>query len=756
MESFVGRVRSVVYKNEDFHIFSMETSGRDVFDLGRKVTCKGRLFGILGIAPGVPLRVLGTWVTDPKFGRQFDLRGWEPWSDTDQGVESFLTTCMGLDPIRVDLLVQTFSTDLFRVLTEEPIRLLTVPGMSESEAKDLQMAWGYARASVELSEFFVHQDVSSVQMKGVFDAFGAEAKRVLQENPYRLLEIDGWAFSQVDEVADSLGISRTDPRRFEGACLWVLRESSKSGHLFVRRGDFPATLKGLLRNSEVDAFDEMTLSTDLNAAVLRLAERAAVHVDPSVGVYLPANHRHERDAASQLARFLTPLSLELNLDDFLNSYETLFQITLSPDQREAVAQLVRSRVLVLTGLPGTGKTTVIRTIVHLFDRLGITFSLMAPTGIAAKRLSSVTGKPAGTIHRTFRFNGEIWGFDRQNKYPIGAMIVDEMSMVDQELFYRILDALQEGTILVLVGDDAQLSSVGPGNVLREMIRCEAIPTVRLTQIFRQAEASDIILNSHRINRGEGIDSGSESSDFRFLSINDEEKIAALIVAMARKLKGRDANFQVLSPKYEGTVGVMALNDRLREALNPPQPGKKELVMGPFTYREGDRLMVIQNDYDLGVYNGDMGKLLSIHRDHFLVRIHGGGEEGLDMHVEIPRREVPTKLRLAYAITVHKSQGSEFDTVILPIVRGQGRMLQRNLFYTAVTRAKTRVWLLGDSIAVERSIANDQVVQRNTNFCRAVLASVKALRAGGVDAGDDHPLASGGSDGGAADPSTSPA
>lgn len=728
METFVGRVTGIIFKNEGFHIFTVEPSGRNGLSLGRKIVCKGTLFGLSAISPGVPLELFGNWVMDPRFGRQFDLRGWGPWADSEMGIETFLRVCLNVDEVKITNLLDTFSTDLFRVLNDEPEKISTVPGFDEDSTKSLISMWAYARSSSELSTFFAEQNVNSIQMKALFDTFGAEAKKILEENPYRLLEVDGFAFNLVDEVADRLGVPRDDPRRFEGAALWVLREASNSGHLYVRRGDLAQSLLTLTKSLEVDTFGDVNLPEELNSAVLRLEARNSVKIDPQAGVYLRDNFMYERESAAHLARFLSPLNLEVDLQEFVSTYETLHQISLSDAQKEAVQKLLNTRVLVLTGLPGTGKTTVVRTIVGLFDRVGISVSLMAPTGIASKRLSAVTGKPAATIHRTLRYNGEEWGYHRHNKYPVGALIVDEMSMVDQELFYRVLDALNEDTILVFVGDDAQIPSVGPGNVLRELIHCPAIPTVRLTQIFRQAEQSDIIRNSHLINRGVNIAPGGESSDFRFVPISEDSKIQELIVEMASKLKSRDESFQVLSPKYEGDVGVSSLNDRLRERLNPASPGKKEWAAGPFKFREGDRLMVIKNDYDLNIFNGDMGKLVAIYADHFLVRIHGGGEDGLDMHVEVPRKEVLQKLRLAYAITVHKSQGSEFGTVILPIVRGQGRMLQRNLFYTAVTRAKSKVWLLGDSIAVQKAIANDTVIQRNTSFGRAIIEAVEAHKA----------------------------
>lgn len=723
MESFTGRISSIIHKSDDYYILSVEPS--NPFEYSRKVTTKGRVFGIREVSPGVTLEFRGRWVTHPKFGRQFDLSGWAPWAETETAVENFLI-CLGVPEVQANLIVSRLGVKTFEVFENDSGRLRDVPGLDEATMEQVLSLWDSAQTSADLSSFFADHDVSSQQMSALFEGFGSQARTIVEENPYRLLEIEGWPFAKVDEVAERLGVAREDPRRFEGAALWVLREESRNGHLCVRRGDIPTRLLELIRAADVDPFDDVDLSGEMARAIERLAVRGSVHVNPNRGVYLFSNYFFEHESAQHLARFLTPLQIDVDLPEFISTYETIQQIQLSTAQKEGLEKILTNKVLVLTGLPGTGKTTVIKTIVGLFERAGISFSLMAPTGIAAKRLATVTNHRAATIHRTLRYDGQVWGFDRHNRYPIGAVIVDEMSMVDQELFYRVLDALEESTILILVGDDAQLPSVGPGNVLRELIRCSKVATVRLTQIFRQAEASDIILNSHRINAGENIKPGSDTSDFRFVSVADEDRIAQLVIQMAIKLKGRDANFQILSPKYEGVVGVNNLNDRLREVLNPPGAGKREWTAGPLKFREGDRVMVIRNDYNLGVYNGDMGKIISVYSDRFVVRVHGAGEDGLDTHVTFKTNEIVQKLRLAYAITVHKSQGSEFDTVILPMVKSQGRMLQRNLFYTAVTRAKQKVWILGDSTALTRAINNDRVVLRNTGFSDAISRAIEGL------------------------------
>jgi exodeoxyribonuclease V alpha subunit len=371
----------------------------------------------------------------------------------------------------------------------------------------------------------------------------------------------------------------------------------------------------------------------------------------------------------------------------------------------------------------------VRALVRLFEAAKISFNLMAPTGIAAKRLAHVTGHPASTIHRALGYDGVEWKHGPNNRFITDAVIVDEVSMVDQELCYRLLSSLQDSTMLVFVGDDAQLPSVGPGNVLRELVACKDVPSIRLTKIFRQSQGGDIVSNSHLINQGDFpvLGNPKDNTEFGYICLSEEEKILSYIVRMARRLKDRDANFQVLTPKYDGVVGVNSLNSALRDILNPEGPpewkGKHQ------HFRLGDRLMIIKNNYQKGIYNGDVGKLLYTGNDRLVVRVYGVGNN-MDQEVAFTAGEAETYLRLAYAITVHKSQGSEFDTILMPVVNSQGRMLQRNLLYTAVTRAKKKVWLLGEESAIRRAIANNKVVSRNTVFADAI---------SGVIGKSEHPL-----------------
>ena len=755
MATIYGCVTNIRHQGEDFSIFGMAVDSAEPAIDKREVVVSGHLYGLAQVKVGVTIGIVGEWVDHPKYGRQIQPFGWMPYARTSSDVERFLGSCLyGFEnPDLTRLLVTRYGTDVYAKLREAPdeIRSLFEADDPRRVAVDRAIAgWQQAYSMSALAAFLRDNDLGISQVRAIFETFGNDAVNIIAENPYRLVAVEGFSFTKADRLAKRLGIDKNDGRRLEGAILAILWQESRQGHLCVRRGDLRTLLDDMMAAEAVEAFAIRELPEAIMSAVDRMVASKTIVLDPNAGIYLPDLYRYERDAASKLARFVTPSKLDVDISQFLLEHEKTHAIALSEAQREAVRLLIENRVLVLTGGPGTGKTTLVRTFVRLFKQTGITCQLMAPTGIAAKRLAAVTGDDAATVHRTFGYNGRRWQFNNFNKFNVGAVIVDEMSMVDQELFYRILDALHPNTMLVLVGDDAQLPSVGPGSVLRELLWCSDIPHVRLTQIFRQAEKSDIVKASHVINRGENLVlmGRAADSDFQFVNCPDENLLADLIVKMAEKLKARDANFQVLSPKYDGITGVTNLNDRLREALNP-DTGKGEWVAGKIHMRIGDRVMVTKNDYDLNVYNGDMGKLHAIHRTELVVKIHGASNDA-DLYVTLSKTKALEMLRLAYAITVHKSQGSEFDTIVMPIVKAHGRMRQRNLFYTAITRARKKVWLLGDPLSVHQAISNDKVILRNTAFGRAVQDEVRTLV--GVDtahgerpsepSGDSHDGAAG--------------
>jgi exodeoxyribonuclease V alpha subunit len=716
-----GRVERVFYNSGTFRIFLFRILESDT-DAShrhlRSTKVSGHLFGISELTPGVVLEVSGEWGRHQKYGVQFKVQSWQPWSRNAGEAQVFLGACIKLfdNWALLQKATQRFGVGIYDALMNGEILEIASDDIERDSLIKAQTDWKKARGLSALADLLQKNGLGPSLVAEVFQHFGLEAVKIISDNPYCLMEIDGFPFFRADLLAASQGIGLEDIRRIKGGVLWTIREQVRQeGHLFVREGDIPLLMDALAKRYSVALFS--TAVTDLFSSVIKavdeLEKSGTLIIDPDVGAYTPDMYFYEREAAKILSNFLEKTDLVVDLDVFLQNYEVANNIKLSDLQREAVETLIVNRVLVVTGAPGTGKTTLIRAFVHLFRQLQISCRLMAPTGIAAKRLANVTETDAQTIHRALRYDGFQWGHDRLYPLHTQAIIVDEFSMVDQELFYRLLVALKPNTMIVLVGDDAQLPSVGPGNVLRELLACKNLPCVRLEHVFRQAETSDIVLAAHKIRRGgTPLDlPKKEETEFQFVPITDETRIAELIVKMAAKLKLRDANFQVLSPKYEGTVGVNNLNSLLRDELNP-DTGQPSYVLPDCQVRVGDRLMIIKNNYKLNVYNGDIGELIGIEKNFLTLRIHGIGRMP-DVEVDISTEEVGVMLKLAYAVTVHRCQGEEFETVILPLVRTQGRMLQRNLFYTAITRARKKVWLLGDVDAVLKAVANDKVIQRNT-------------------------------------------
>lgn len=743
IETISGRVDKVIFEKDGYFILSMFVA--DSSSHAKKVeTARGALYGLSTLKAGVTIQLKGKWSSHPKYGRQFHIQGWEPWARTDLEIEWFLSVCVPgfLDPGFTNMLVRTYKDKTFKALTENAGDIQSNPpeGMDMEALTTAILGWESALATRDLSELLKAGGVTAMDIRSAILRFGTAAPQIIRENPFRLMEIPGFNFPRADKLAMSMGVSPDDPRRLEGAILWGLNDAANQGHLFLRRGEVIKKVVDLCaEHSLMGVSYGRDPNTTFEEATQRLIDRGALILEPGLGVYVPELFMFERESAKLLAAKIVPSPIDVDLARFLEDYERRNKIQLSSAQRSAVEKLAESRVMVLTGLPGTGKTTAVRALVRLFEEAKLSFTLMAPTGIAAKRLSSLAGHPASTIHRALKYDGTTWMHGAHNRYIVDGVIVDEMSMVDQELCFRLLSSLRPETMVVFVGDDAQLPSVGPGNVLRELIDCSVVPSARLTQIFRQSEKGEIVINSHKINRGEALtfEDPRADTEFKFARSGDEDKIQDFIVDIAWKLKSRNENFQVLAPKYDGTVGVTALNNRLRDRLNPVGPA--EWQSGNLHFRLGDRLMVTRNDYRLGVYNGDVGKLVSIHKEHLVVKIHGVGAGGMDMEVEFPVGTAEDKLRLAYAITVHKSQGSEFDTIILPITRSQGRMLQRNLLYTAVTRAKKRVWLIGEELAVHQAIMNNKVMKRNTALSKAVVDAYDEQRAAEFAAAQQAPV-----------------
>lgn len=712
-----GLVRKVTYHSESFYIFDLEEAADEEYGVPSVTTVRGNLFGIQSLRTGVPISVYGKMVQHPQYGLQMAVKSWEPWMKSPSEFREFLYTSIpGFSYDVAEKLCTKYGDKVEEALNNSDALLKQDLDCNPNDLKKAVLGWDKVKAMCALSEMLQGGGLSVTDIEAAFLRFGQESPTIIKSNPFRLMEIPGFDFTKADRLALLMDIPKDSPLRLEGATLWALGEAAQSeGHLFLSRGAVPDIARRA--KTAVHPLPDHNYRDVLKG----LGDRGAVRVEEGLGAYLPDYYRYERHTAQMLAAMLQhkdQQALQIDLGSFLAEFKGATQLDLSEAQEKAVHRLVQDRVLVLTGLPGTGKTTCVKALVRLFTAARVSFRLMAPTGVAAKRLSHVTGQPASTIHRALGYDGIEWKHCEGSPLVTDAVIVDEMSMVDMELCYRLLSALRPDTRVVFVGDDAQLPSVGPGNVLRELVNCSKVPHVRLTKIFRQDGLGEIVQNSHKIHHGEFPDLGDpkSTSEFKFVESSDERKIQEVIIRGAKQLKSRDANFQVLAPKYDGLVGVNALNEALRSVLNPEGPREWR---GKFQhFREGDRVMVVKNNYQKGVFNGDVGKLLHIGSDQLALRIYGISSRD-DAEVYFTTKEADEQLKLAYAITVHRSQGSEFDTVIMPVVSSQGWMLQRNLLYTAVTRAKKTVWLLGQKSAIETAIRNNKVVQRNTALAQVL-------------------------------------
>lgn len=730
-----GTIENIVYQNPDNGYVICEVSSKsegDFYAVGYMPT----------IRPGENAALTGEWVNHPEYGEQFKVELYETIMPSEEtAIIKYLSSGIikGVREATAKKLFETFGKEVFDVLTNDAARVAEIKGISRSRADMICASFNEQRSVQNIIMFLQQYNVGANTAIKIHKIFGSESVRKIKENPYALANsVDGISFKTADMIAFNLGVPKNSPNRIMCAVMYYLREAAyTNGHVYMP--------SDLLKEHTVYNLDITETETE-NAIAELIAERELIadRVDNTDVLYLYGTYHDEKYIAKRIAEIsrdtgrytISVNRAEVETDDF----EQANEITLAKKQREAVITALSSGIMVLTGGPGTGKTTTINAIITIMESLNVKVALTAPTGRAAKRMSQLTNREAKTIHRLLCAqmvgNSHIFSHDKDNPLESDVIILDEASMVDTSLMASFLRAVKPGGRIILSGDSDQLPSVGAGNVLRDIIDSNAVPTVRLTDIFRQSEESLIIVNAHEINNGRMPELTDRTHDFFFMRRLNPKDTAETVVELYRKRLPDTYSLnplndiQVLSPTKKGITGTVELNKVLQESINPPSGIKKEYKYGQTVFREGDKVMQTRNNYDIGfytesgvkgqgIYNGDMGIVNSIHNeDKYMIITFDDGKI-----VEYPFSGAD-ELDLAYAITVHKSQGSEFSYVIIPVSSYMPMLMTRNLLYTAITRAKTMVILVGNEGIVENMTKNNSYTKRFTGLYEKLSRELK--------------------------------
>ncbi len=727
MITIEGVVEDIIFRNEE--------NGYTVAVL---VTDQGKLT-IVGSTPFInteeTIKLSGDMVYHSNYGEQFKFETMEAVIPTSlKGIENYLGSGLipGLGPKTAKNIVKEFGKDSLDIIQYKPKELLRVKGIGKKTLETIIESYEDQREVRDIMIFLQEYNISVAYGMKIYKKYGPDTIKVIRENPYKLSEdIYGIGFKRADDIARSMGITGNDPNRIKAGLRYTLLGGIGEGHCFLPREDLLNKAKEILAVSEEELIENLRDMAMLDDVVM-------VNKGDTMDIY----SKHLYTAENYVARKLVELASfkfkqeKIDLDKKIKEIEEEEEIEFAKEQKEAIKEAVNNGLLVITGGPGTGKTTTINAIIKIFEDLGFSVTLGAPTGRAAKRMAETTNREAKTIHRLLEYSfleetAMAFGKDEESPIESDLLIIDESSMIDIQLMNSLLKAVEVGTRLILVGDIDQLPSVGAGNVLRDIIDSERISLVRLSHIFRQSEESMIIVNAHRINQGVYPILNKKNKDFYFIKKNSGEDILKTIISLCTERLvdfynlDKFKDIQVLSPMKKGEVGVNALNENLQKALNPPGEGKEEKQVGNTLYRVGDKVMQMKNNYNMewklikegvrvdkgeGIFNGDMGIITSIDKTSKEVTIIFDEEK--ELNYDFNQLD---ELALAYATTVHKAQGSEFPVVVMPISWGPPMLLMRNLLYTGITRAKQLVVLVGEEKYLQIMIKNNKIASRYSNL-----------------------------------------
>ncbi len=667
---------------------------------------------------GVQLKVLGQWVNNARFGRQLQMQSFEEVIPAStEGIRLYLGSGLlkGVGSVMAGRIVKAFGVDTIKTLDENPEALLKVKGISKNKFQAIMQGWAEHRGIRELMMFLQPHGITANYAIRIYKHYGPQALEIIKENPYRMaMDIRGIGFVSADKTAQKLGFTLDNPLRAEAGLLYTLAKCTDDGHVYMPQDK--------LLHMTCEALEIPTEMVEVGLESIQTQERVVCEdMEDELGVFISRYHHYESKIAFYLNRLLhSPKSVRFeNSKDLMQNVLKSIPISLAEEQKEAIYTATQSKVMVLTGGPGTGKTTIVNAIIQLFNCVKAKILLAAPTGRAAKRMAEACKRESKTIHRLLEYNPGEDGFMRNEDNPLACslLIVDEASMMDTMLFYHLLKATPLGTTLIFVGDVHQLPSVGPGNVLKDIIASQSMPVVELTEIFRQSSQSEIIRNAHLINHGQvpNLHSNKEHlTDFYFIQQNDPEKAAAMVVDLVKNHIPRRFSFhssediQVLTPMHKGAVGAENMNKLLQTALINNKEHK--IQRGEKTFYLHDKVMQIRNNYDKDVFNGDIGRIILMDVKERKLTIRYDERNVLYDYDQLD------EIIPAYAISIHKSQGSEYPAVVIPIMTQHYMLLQRNLIYTAVTRGKQLVVLVGESKALRMAVGNNRTQKRYTRLC----------------------------------------